>query len=315
MKRKSKWIAVPSPNAPVSDVARQALAARWETVWFYLPRAANHAEQDTEFVHQLRVSSRRAGAALVMFEDLLPKKHRRRAARHLRKIRRAAGAARDDDVLLARLEQPLATADGSRATIPAEILTQLREHREQAQETIRRVYLKSIQKNWKQADDRVVGGARWREEGREPAFPDWARERLRPSVKAVLEIAGRIECGSGGVSDNGMLHQLRIAGKRLRYTMELVASAFPPEFRSDLYSRVEQLQDRLGEVNDHASARDRFRAWIASNAPGETSAALARLLSQESQLMDESIDRFHTWRQSPKSAKLRSDLEKLLADG
>ena len=42
------------------------------------------------------------------------------------------------------------------------------------------------------------------------------------------------------------LHELRIAGKRLRYSIELFHSAFPAALREKAYPQVEQLQSGLG---------------------------------------------------------------------
>ena len=51
------------------DVARRALDARLDLVGHYLPRAADAADE-TENVHQLRVATRRAMAAMQIFDAL-----------------------------------------------------------------------------------------------------------------------------------------------------------------------------------------------------------------------------------------------------
>jgi CHAD domain-containing protein len=43
-------------------------------------------------------------------------------------------------------------------------------------------------------------------------------------------------------------HKFRICGKRLRYVMELVVGAFPPEFHDTLYSVVQMLQGKARRV-------------------------------------------------------------------
>ncbi len=48
-----------TPEEPVSAVAARALGPRLALVLELLPRAALHADQDIEHVHQLRVASRR----------------------------------------------------------------------------------------------------------------------------------------------------------------------------------------------------------------------------------------------------------------
>ena len=51
-------------------------------------------------------------------------------------------------------------------------------------------------------------------------------------------------------NDPAALHRLRILGKRLRYSLEIMAGCFPPTFRTVLYPAVEQLQEHLGGIQD-----------------------------------------------------------------
>ena len=77
MVRSSKWITGAKPEQPVTDVAQRALRERLNTVWFYAPLAAKKYEEDIEYVHQLRVATRRAGAGLQIFAEVLPKRETR----------------------------------------------------------------------------------------------------------------------------------------------------------------------------------------------------------------------------------------------
>lgn len=45
------------------------------------------------------------------------------------------------------------------------------------------------------------------------------------------------------------LHNLRIAAKRLRYTMELFAPCFPPAF-GKVQKTIEEIQERIGAIHD-----------------------------------------------------------------
>jgi CHAD domain-containing protein len=98
-----KWISDLKATTPVADAARHTLTMRLEVVRDYLPLALREAEKDPEHVHQLRVGTRRARAALDIFACCLPARVYRRARKQLRNIRRVAGAARDWDVFLANL--------------------------------------------------------------------------------------------------------------------------------------------------------------------------------------------------------------------
>src|SRR5262245_48894926 len=105
-----KWIPDLTPETPLVEAARRALALRLQVVADHLPKAVAAAEEDVEHVHQLRVATRRADAALRLFHLCLPRKVYRRARKRLRKIRRAAGAARDWDVFLISLGERIEAA-------------------------------------------------------------------------------------------------------------------------------------------------------------------------------------------------------------
>src|SRR5262245_58375048 len=86
-----KWIRGLEPGMAQTEAARHVLAVRLEVVRGPLPRAVHQADKDPEHVHQLRVGTRRADAALRIFRSCLPGKVYREARARLRSIRRAAG--------------------------------------------------------------------------------------------------------------------------------------------------------------------------------------------------------------------------------
>src|SRR5262245_50660573 len=98
-----KWVAGLAPEIRVGKAARLALMARLEAVHAELAGAAEMSP-DPEPVHQLRVATRRAAAAIEVFDSRLPRKAARRARKALKRVRRAAAAARDADVFLAALD-------------------------------------------------------------------------------------------------------------------------------------------------------------------------------------------------------------------
>src|SRR5919204_6722773 len=98
-----KWIPDLTAATPLADAARRVLIVRLEAVRDYLARALSDSDKDPEYVHQLRVATRRARAALDIFAPCLPAKTYKTAKKHLKGIRRAAGEARDWDVFLASL--------------------------------------------------------------------------------------------------------------------------------------------------------------------------------------------------------------------
>ena len=60
MSLSGKWIDGIRPDGSVGEAARVSLATRLAAVAYWLPLAAEYADQDVEHVHRLRVSTRRA---------------------------------------------------------------------------------------------------------------------------------------------------------------------------------------------------------------------------------------------------------------
>jgi hypothetical protein len=98
------------------------------------------------------------------------------------------------------------------------------------------------------------------------AFTDEAVEAVRDADngETLLQLArpllsvllNRLATAAGGdLNDYAHLHQVRIAGKRLRYAMEVFGDVFPRELRGSIYPRVETMQEILGFANDsHVAA-------------------------------------------------------------
>jgi CHAD domain-containing protein len=77
----------------------------------------------------------------------------------------------------------------------------------------------------------------------------------------LLNLLHRLqESAQGDKRDYAQLHQVRIAGKRLRYAMEIFAACFADAFRLDAYPRVEEMQEILGRANDSHIAAEHIRA-------------------------------------------------------
>lgn len=282
----SKWLADASPDMPVCDVARQGVRRRLETLWYYLPLAAERPEEDIEHIHQLRVWTRRSDAALEIFRDLLPKRSSRWVQQELKRVRRAAGDARDFDVFIERLE---AGTDRIDADILSRILDDLRERRCAAQPAV--VLAHSQLKLW-QFDlriDLLADRVRWREGSPEPNFGTAARQMLGPVVDKFHRAR------QADFSDTEALHQLRIVGKCLRYAMELLAGGFPKAFRKELYPTAGLMQDKLGLLNDHASANARLKRWEAETDDSEMRAIYAQLAAREAAEIETTADEFRNW--------------------
>ena len=287
-----------SPSDGVSAVARRAVRDRVANVQLHLPLAAANEDADPEHVHQLRVSTRRGVAALDLFADVLPAKGARRLRKRLRRIRRAAGAARDLDVLSMRYRGDDSPADeGLRAFIAAQ--------REAAQQGIVDVHdaleqgdrLRKFVDKATRFDDAGEGG---------DEFATWARRRLAEEVDLFFAAA------PGADAEVDALHAFRIHGKGLRYTIELVQGVFDDALRGDVYERVKALQDRLGALNDHVTALEYLQRWRDDGEAPDHDATLRALIAREEAGVDESAAAFRQWWSPEAQADLRRSFDALI---
>jgi len=247
-----KWIDGLSADTPLGDAARRALKVRFEVVSDYLPLALHKADEDPEHVHQLRVATRRARAALDVFEACVPGKSYKAVRKHLRRIRRAAGAARDWDVFLEELAGQPKVASRHRAGTDLLIGYAL------AQRTLAQINLDSLSHKERPSefDDVVAETLAAVQSADDPnlgTLIDLAAPMLADLTRELAEAA------AGDLDDYAHLHQVRIVGKRLRYAMEIFAGCFDARFREKLYPAVEEMQDILGTANDSHVALGRLK--------------------------------------------------------
>ncbi len=239
-----KWIEGLAPDMAVSTAAREVLVARFQVVRHYLPLAVENANADPEYVHQLRVGTRRAAAALRVFKDCLPRKHLRAIKQSLRGIRQAAGDARDWDVFLLGLPEskPL-SASAAKPALDFLVGYALGER------TAAQVRLKDAADAWatmfmEESETLPSSVHEPRHDNPPENLGALAAEQLG-SLIAALTVS--VEANPTNPAE---LHQLRIQGKRVRYALEIFADCFPTAMRESVYPVVERLQELLGEVQD-----------------------------------------------------------------
>jgi CHAD domain-containing protein len=246
-----KWIEGLHSDMPAHEAAQLALAVRLGAVRDRLPDAVFRADDDVEHVHQLRVSTRRAAAALRLFADCMPERLAKKARKALREIRRSAGEARDWDVFLDMLQRRVGRAPAKERRGLDFLVGVARGRREVAQERLR------------QAHDQKADQFSCRiHQVQEALAASTANITLidlaMPKLTAILhefETAAR-----GDLQPYEALHQVRILGKQLRYAMEIFESCFSHDFRDRHYPAVVEMQDVLGLANDSYTASQRLHA-------------------------------------------------------
>jgi CHAD domain-containing protein len=209
------------------------------------------ASDDPEYIHQLRVSIRRMRSALRAFAPLIPAAVAQRFVPGLHDLAGELGGARDWDVLLEELILPVAR---TQAGDPR--LTRLADEGSALREAARAQCRAALARG---AHHRLLAGfaahvhCDWRPDEPTPELVRFAAQRLE-----VLHRKAAKAARGAGAQDIATLHRLRIAIKRLRYTVEFFAPLFARKAVRNYLGRMASLQEDLGVLNDLANAELRL---------------------------------------------------------
>lgn len=205
--------------------------------------------KDPESVHRARVASRRLRAALAMFAPCMPDKRARRWRKSLRRLARGLGPARDKDVQIAFLCEYLAGLDNKvHCRGVARLLAQVEQEREEAQPAV------------------AAASQRFRNDGmldealtmaqtalvQLTSAPEHSPDVQRQTQQAIArKLADTIQYEDSLADAKAIArhHAMRIAVKRLRYTLEIAAPAYDGALDEDIVA-VKKLQTMLGVIHD-----------------------------------------------------------------
>jgi CHAD domain-containing protein len=198
--------------------------------------------EESETIHDARVSSRRMQQILKALAPQATKKNKhRKLLRALRNIRQLLGRPRNFDVMLKMVEEKVAGASNPVVRDAWDQLrTHLKERRARALERTREAL---------NGFDVLDFAARCRAVIDAGADSQPVEEILKESIAAALgdwRDAITMAKAESGVDE---LHSLRIAGKRLRYRLELLADLGESAAKVRVKS-LRALQDQLGSWHD-----------------------------------------------------------------
>lgn len=305
----TKWIENLHPEGSVARAARRSLKLRLGAVRDLLKLACSSGANESEVIHQVRVAARRAAAAIELYADFLPAHRTEWIARRLKKLRKAAGPPRDLDVmseLFGKLSQEI---DGASAILPvlskekqlARADFQVRHRKYRKQNRLKR-RLNSLPKLVR--DRREIEAC----DANPESFSNWSRTELRRVVQEFFDSAPERN------ADADALHRFRIQCKHLRYTIELIGSAFPAELQNDAYPHLVALQVRLGEINDLTMASLYLKRKLADANDTLPEQPLRTLRHACEIRLDAAREDFYAFWADEVREKLSSCLEEMLAD-
>jgi CHAD domain-containing protein len=246
------------PSDPAAHHVRAVLDLRLRALLLHDPGTRTGA--DIEDLHQMRVSVRRMRAALRAARPLLERAWADGLRGELGWLGRALGPVRDLDVLLLRLR-------GEAATLPArerEAAEVLVAGLEAEHTDARTVMLSALNApRYSALLERLADAIRL-------PLPTPSATQAQPElIELVRAEAGRLRKAverAGDDPPDEVLHALRIDGKRVRYTGELVEPALGRTSRAKAVHRLlgatAEFQEVLGDHQDACVAEHRIRGLL-----------------------------------------------------
>ncbi len=293
-----------SPEASVDELIDAMFASCLEQIVLNGPVAA--AGEDIEGVHQLRVGARRLRSGLALFREILPEGLVNDLREELRWLGGELGDARDLDVFLDELLDPL------RAGRPDDAA--LKRLRDEAVAARADAYARLRQALASERHARLVlklGACResraWRDQ---PLSPHSARMFLpaRDLGRELLARRHRKVRRQGRAlasKSTAELHALRIQMKKLRYAVEFHRDLFPARSVRQFLRGAEGLQDVLGHLNDVSTAEtvlDRLLVRMGDEVTGDHHRAAGFVLGwSEHVLRDKMVRLVRRWRRFKKT--------------
>ena len=265
------------PDDHLAEAGRKVL--RFHLARMIAKEAGTREGKDPEDLHAMRVATRRQRAAWRIFGEAFrngrTKPHRGR----LREVAARLGAVRDLDVLLE-------AADAYRADLPVSeqrglepLLAAWRVHRDDARALLVRELDSDGYRRWLDDYAEFVRHEGLAARPVAPTEPHRVRDTAASRIQAAYEQVRAYEPVLRW-ADVETLHELRIAGKWLRYSMEFVRDALGPD-SEPLIARVTALQDHLGLMHDADVSAHLARDFLVDRAgtiSDAESAAIGRYL-------------------------------------
>ncbi|MGA3289312.1 MAG: YfcE family phosphodiesterase [Candidatus Bathyarchaeia archaeon] len=204
---------------------------------------------DIEYVHKMRVTSRRLRAALPLFRFCFPGKEFKEWASQLKKVTRLLADARDLDVQIAFIEQYARKLKSTTEKAWVEIL--LKDHKDRRKSIQSSIVsgLEKLEASNSLQDIRKICEQTIAEQSNATFDSNQVLEKAHWHISFRLDDFLSMEKYVYLENKNLKHHEMRIYAKKLRYTME----AFSALYKNKLAKEIETItafQDVLGEMHD-----------------------------------------------------------------
>ena len=236
--------AVESSRHHLRRTAKRLLAQHLRRVCRRVMRLAENNGKKVERIHELRTELRRSEAALQLFADFVPQGLTKRIHPELAHLRSLAGSVRDQDVLKLGLNE-------LNQKLPREfthwLKHQLHRTRERKVKSLVRYCRRITDQGFEVQCRKLVEAIHWPQGNHDDIRQQFLCDALDRIADPFLGSVQQLK------QDEQRFHQVRICGRRLRYTLDLLHDDLPECAAAGIGSLLSELQSVLGHAHDRAA--------------------------------------------------------------
>jgi CHAD domain-containing protein len=248
----------------MAEAARKTFAFHFQRMLYHEP--GTRKGEDIEELHDMRVATRRMRSAFQVFEDYLNMVRLKPILKGLKRTGSYLGAVRDLDVFWEKTQRYLYRLPPEEQDDLAPLRQAWQSEREQMREKMLAYLDGDLYSEFVKSFAEILQTSEaW---GPPPLTKkgEAVPHRLRHVVPmAVYERTADVLAYDEWVTRPNValerMHRLRIAAKRLRYTLEFFEEVLAPQARG-LINEMKKLQDHLGDLQDSVVASELLRDFL-----------------------------------------------------
>ena len=227
---------------------------------------------DAEAFHQLRVAFRKLRALYWAYSRYLGTEVTAQATEEFKRLAAVAGAARDWDIVSGLLK----TAQGSRASMSVLIDAAFEKRAQAVKKSQSLIKVEDVEAFLNDALQRAQTTLASR--GSDLPMRNFAEDRVRRAKRALRKRCKYVTTRETPREED--LHEVRKAGKKLRYLLEFFAPIVKRE-HGYLIKHLTAVQKKLGEFNDLAASEGLIQRSSFDNVPAEVVQASLQWLEKK----------------------------------
>jgi CHAD domain-containing protein len=246
MTRLDRLLASIDPDDDIRRVAPRIVRIRLRNVWRGVRRLTASRPCSAKCIHALRVATRRADAAIDVFRSVLRRRDVRWLSKRIKRIRRAAGAVRNCDILLTTFahNQDQSQGDPPRHGHQDAAIRLVHAMRRESERRLICV-CRRFKRDHFRSRVRLLAARSDQPDDMVPvSLNTLGKDAVGVQIGQFLNVAGLDS------SDLATLHQVRIEAKKLRYTLENFSILFDSNPYESAMQYLEDIHRRLGDLND-----------------------------------------------------------------